>query len=71
MSGPFRKLGQAHAARLQRFIRRTRAAQASRPPAPPLTETQKNASHPRLSCPAIAPAQHFLTVQENDHARLL
>src|SRR6185503_2810178 len=71
VSGRLRKLGPAHVARLERFMRRARAAQATRASAPPLTETQKNASHPRLCCPAVAPTQRFLTFQENDHARLL
>ena len=71
MKGRMRKLGQAHAARLERFIRRMRAAQASQAAAPRLTETQKTASHPRLSRTCVAQTQQFLTVQENNHARLL
>jgi hypothetical protein len=64
MSAGNRKLGQAHAARLERLIKARRAAAAPRPePAastpPALTSTQKTASEPRLRGACVAQAQHF------------
>jgi hypothetical protein len=59
MSGPFRKLGQAHAARLERFIKRKRASADEKPAAPALTSEQKTASEPRLRGACVAQAQHF------------
>ncbi len=60
-----RKLGPAHAARLARIIKRRRAS------ALPLTSAQKTASEPRLSRTCVAQTQQVLTLQENNHARLL
>ena len=72
MSALPRKSGFAFAARLERFIRRQRAvANAQGVASSRLTLKQKNASEPRLSRTCVAQAQHFLTVQENNHARLL
>ena len=66
MSAPGRKLGQAHAARLERLIKQRRAAaqQSEAPPAPAvtspaLTSTQKTASHPRLRGACVAQPQQF------------
>ena len=59
----------AYAARLARWLKR-RAAQA-RGAALPLTFAQKTASEPRLYRTRVAAMRHNLTVQENNHARLL
>jgi hypothetical protein len=66
-----RKLGQAHAARLERLIKARRAAAAPKPEPAALTPEQKTASHPRLRGARVAQPQQFQTVQENNHARLL
>jgi hypothetical protein len=61
--------GRAYEARLERHIRRRRAA--TQQPAPALTPAQKTASEPRLYRACVAQPQHFQTVQEDNHARLL
>ena len=76
MNRPPRKTGLAHAARLERFIQRRRALAKGRADGAGLTPSrltfrQKTASHPRLSRTCVAQAPQFLTVQENNHARLL
>ncbi len=67
--------GPAYAARLARFLKRKLARAAAATPAastpPALTSAQKTASHPRLRRTCVAQMQHNLTVQENNHARLL
>ena len=64
--------GPAYAARLARFLKRklARAKTAASPPLA-LTIEQKTASHPRLRRTCVAQMQHNLSVQENNHARLL
>ena len=69
MTSPNRKLGQAHQARLERLIRRRRAA--AQHVAHALTPEEKTASEPRLYRACVAQPQHFQTVQEDNHARLL
>jgi hypothetical protein len=67
-----RQPGPAYAARLARFFRRRKAAAppvAATPPA--LTIGQKTASERRLRRTCVAQAPQYLTVQENNHARLL
>jgi hypothetical protein len=59
VSGPTRKLGQAHAARLERLIKARRAAAAPKPLDAALTPEQKTASHPRLRGARVAQPQHF------------
>ena len=59
MSGLARKLGQAHAARLERLIKARRAAAAPKPDATALTSEQKTASEPRLRGARVAQPQHF------------
>ena len=64
MTGRQKKLGQAHAARLERLIRARRAAAAPSPEAaaltaPVLTDGQKTASEPRLRGACVAQSQHF------------
>ena len=72
MTDPFRKRGLAFAERLEWHIQRRRAvAKAAQGAAARLTPEQKTASHRRLSRTCVAQAQHFLTIQENNHARLL
>ena len=66
-----RRAAPAFAARLQRIIERRRAQAKLSGLALPLTFRQKTASHRRLSRTCVAQAQHFVTVQENNHARLL
>jgi hypothetical protein len=55
----FRKLGQAHAARLERFIKARRAAQSTQAGPAALTPEQKTASEPRLRGARVAQPQHF------------
>jgi len=77
MTAPFRKRGLAFAARLERLVQRRQAAakaakaEAARLTPSALTIGQKTASHRRLSRTCVAQAQRFLTLQENNHARLL
>jgi hypothetical protein len=60
VSARTRKLGQAHAARLERLIKARRAAAASpKLDAPALTSAQKTASEPRLRGACVAQPQHF------------
>jgi hypothetical protein len=64
MTGRSRKLGQAHAARLERLIKAKRTAAAAKPEpvalaSPSLTSPQKTASHPRLRGARVAQLQHF------------
>jgi hypothetical protein len=71
MSGRLRKLGQAHAARLERLIRKRREAAAPQADAARLTFAQKTAGKRPLSRTSVASERSFLTTQENIHARLL
>ena len=57
MTGRPRKLGQAHAARLERLIKQRREAAQQADPA--LTPEQKTASEPRLRGAHVAQPQHF------------
>ncbi len=69
MSAPKRTSGPAYKARLERLIQQRRST--AQPPAPALTPEQKTASEPRLYRACVAQAQHFQTVQEDNHERLL
>lgn len=71
MSGPARKPGPAHAARLERLIAKRRAAAAPQAEPAPLTFAQKTAGKRPLSRTSVASIRNFLTTQENIHARLL
>jgi hypothetical protein len=59
VTGSSRKLGQAHAARLERLIKARRAAAAPKDEAAALTSEQKTASEPRLRGARVALPQHF------------
>jgi hypothetical protein len=59
MTGSGKKLGQAHAARLERLIKSRRTAAAPKPTVRALTPEQKTASEPRLYRACVAQSQHF------------